>query len=103
MRLGHAVLQIAQHGFLLAQAGEDGQHLVVDGVVAAGESVDGLLAQVADARAARHGDAAYAGLGQAGQHAQQRRLADAVRPDQADLAVVRDRRGDAQKDIVVAE
>jgi hypothetical protein len=103
VRLGHAVLQLVQPHLLFTQPGEDREHLVVDGVVAPGEGIDRLLAQIADARAARQRHAAGGSLRQPGQHAQQRRLADAVRADQPDLAVVGNCRRDAQKDIVVAK
>jgi hypothetical protein len=88
VRLGHAVLQVVQPRLLFAQPGEDCEHLVVDGVVAPGKGIDRFLAQIADLCAARQRHAARGRLCQPGQHAQQRRFADAVRADQANLAVV---------------
>jgi hypothetical protein len=101
--LGHLLFQPLQEHFLLAQASIDRQHLVVDGVVAAGKGVDRLLAQVADAGAARRSDAARGGRQQASQHPQQGGLPDPVGAHQPDLAVVGDRRRDPQKEVQVAE
>ena len=103
MVVGHAVLQLTELHLLLAQSGEDLEHLVMHRVVATGEGIDRLLTQVADAHTARQRHTAGCRLHQPGKHAQQRRLADAVGPDQPDLAIVGNRRADAQEDIIVAK
>jgi hypothetical protein len=50
---------------------------------------DGFLTQVTDALAARQVHLAFGGLVDIGQQQQQRSFADAIRPNQADLAIVR--------------
>ncbi len=71
-----------------AQVVKDAQHLGKEAVLAVGKGFYRLLAQVAQAAAARNVHRAAGGLVDACQEQQQRGFANPVRPDQADLGIV---------------
>src|SRR5713101_9415472 len=66
----------------IAEASAAGDRFIEDG--AARHFLD-ILAEVADGNLPRHGDGAFISRFLADDHAEERRLAGAVRPDQADL------------------
>ena len=94
-RIGHRVLQGLELVVQVADPAAAGDHLVDDG--SAGHLLD-VLAEVADRRPLRHGHLAVVGGLLADDHAEERRLAAAVGPDQADLVagVELERRVDEQ-------
>ncbi len=98
-------IRIGQRGFELLQLGRDlahragAVHHLGDG--AAARHLADVLAEVADGDAAIDGDLAFVGRLLARDHAEQRRLAGAVRADEADLlAAVERRRGLDEEDLV---
>ena len=99
----HLRFHLAQTRLEGAQLVEHTQHLVPQRVVMISEGVGSFLAQIAEPAAASRDDLTACRRAQAGDHHQQRRLADAVRADQADAAVVRDGGRYALKDVEGAE
>ena len=99
----HSRFEVVQALLLVEQVAEDGQHLGVDGVFARGECVHSFLAQVAQARTARHAHLPGGGGVNARQQQQQRGFANAVGPDQTDFAVAGDVERDAAEQIEGAE
>ena len=88
VRIAHGVLQLAQFGGHGADRTRPFHHL---GNRAAAGHVADILAEIADGYAAFDGDLAFIRLLFAGYHAEERRLAGAVRPDQADLVALQER------------
>ena len=80
--IAHGGLELAHLGGHVADRPGAVHHL---GDRAAAGHVADILAEIADGDAAIDRDLAFVGLLLAGDHAEQRRLAGAVRPDQADL------------------
>src|SRR5712691_11158611 len=66
----------------IAEAPAAGDRFIEDGTA---RHLFDILAEVADRYLPRHGDGAFIGRFLADDHAEERRLAGAVRPDQADL------------------
>jgi len=100
---GHGRLQRGQMRLLLAQAGKDGQHLLVDRVLAPGKGQHRLLTQVAQRQPLGAVDAAGRRLQQSGQGQQQRRFADAIRADQPHAVAPLQRHAYVMKEFVRAE
>ena len=97
-RIAHGVLELDQLVMQVAEASAAGDRFVEDG--AAADLVD-LLAEVADRDLLRHGDRAVVRRLFADDHAEQRRLAGAIRPDQTGLlAGVELERGVDEEDLL---
>ena len=88
---GHSASSACSCACWACRSAKDGQHLAIDSIIAVGKSVYRFLAQIAQPAAAGDVDLPGGRLVDAGQDQQQRGFADAVGPDQADLAVIGDR------------
>ena len=99
-RVAEPLLERVHLGLHREQLAEGARRFVEDRAAGVGEAV---LRQVADGQRRRLEDGARVGLVEPGHHLEQRRLAGAVRPAQADALAIRDLPRDVVEEDAVAE